>query len=196
MQKYVLSLAFFRAIFPALDFVVSIHAQKFPAFLTIRAHPAIIYCGFLVAPWWLSMAPAAIDVRRPGCPRLEPGTVRPSIGNFYNIAGQKDNGTARGKSVASMPKCVRMRAPGFACLPSCLQDDLPQSPCVFLFPAILGVCPHRGRKHPHRKTLGVFSRNILGAPLNFAQVPVEFCATFFELAFFAQFRHIPILAPL
>lgn len=91
------------------------------------------------------MAPAAIDVRRPGCPRLEPGTVRPSIGNFYNIAGKKDNGTARGKSVASMPKCVRLGS--LACHHAC-RMICPNPRVCFFFLQSWGCAPIGGANTP------------------------------------------------
>ena len=148
MQKYVLSLAFFRAIFPALDFVVSIHAQKFPAFLTIRAHPAIIYCGFLVAPWWLSMAPAAIDVRRPGCPRLEPGTVRPSMGISTILQGKRTTAPPVANPWHPCPNaCECVRLGSLACHHAC-RMICPNPRVCFFFLQSWGCAPIGGANTP------------------------------------------------
>ena len=120
VQKYARLPSFFRAVFSGNFSGSAIVVQNNPQFLTIRAHPAIIYCGFLVAPWWLSMAPAAIDVRRPGCPRLEPGTVRPSMGISTILQGKRTTAPPVANPWHPCPNaCECVRLGSLACHHAC-----------------------------------------------------------------------------
>ena len=103
------------------------------------------------------------------------------VGIIHTIAGIKDCGRLAallwslcsriGRNACG---CVRLvsHAIGNAC-----PWSNAQTPVIVISLAILGVCPHRGRKHSHRIILGYYPRNILGAPLESPQLTVGKSAT-------------------